>query len=679
MDKTKFAFDVFLSHNSKDKPQVRKLAEQLRDSGLRVWFDDWVIQAGDDIYLAVERGLETSRTLILCMSPNAFGSDWVGLERSTVLFRDPSNADRRFIPLLLADCELPDTLRRFKYVDYRTEAKAAFAELLAVCGLEAPVMTPAPTLRRKSKVSAKESSPPIQTEPLAVLERKLEGHKNWIRSIAVSPNGTWLASGSDDKTIKIWDMETGECRATLEGHTEEVRALVITHDRGTLFSGSNDNTIRCWQVLTGQATAVIRGHNHFVLGLAVFKHGTRLASCSANEGPPTIRLWNTATHRRLSTFKDEENGFVNSIAVSQNGDSLVSGGSDKLVKVWDVASGALLMALSGHSDSVKSVQITPDCQFAISGSKDKTIKIWNLATQSCVGTLEGHQSDIDSIALSPDGSVLASTGFNDHTVRIWDWQAGICLQIIEIDKVHAPFSVAFSRDGARLVVGTTEGNIFIYRLKLNRSSPALLAPSRYKNAKVVLIGEGTVGKTSLAHRLVDDDYVIKDRTHGMNVWRLDLPDKPSVTDDDVPEEREALLWDLAGQEDYRLIHQLFLSETALALLLINPQKDDPFAEAGDWLKAINTAVNPSNAQHDAAKLLIFSQSDVGGMKLSNSKIDRFIKQHGFAAWLPTSAKTGENCSDSGNNGQASALKQLIAEHIPWETLPWTSTPVIDGA
>src|SRR3954471_4323127 len=129
----RFTYDVFLSHNSKDKPRVRKLAEDLRDAGLRVWFDEWVLKPGDDIYLPVERELEAARTQVLCLSPAALGSDWVALERSTVLFRDPTNADRRFIPLLLANCEFPDTLRRYKYVDYRRETKAAFDELLAAC------------------------------------------------------------------------------------------------------------------------------------------------------------------------------------------------------------------------------------------------------------------------------------------------------------------------------------------------------------------------------------------------------------------------------------------------------------------------------------------------------------------------------------------------------------------
>jgi hypothetical protein len=139
-------------------------------------------------------------------------------------------------------------------------------------------------------------------------------------------------------------------------------------------------------------------------------------------------------------------------------------------------------------------------------------------------------------------------------------------------------------------------------------------------------------------------------------------------------DREALLWDLAGQEDYRLIHRLFLDETALALLLINPQKDDPFAEAGDWLKALDTASLNDTAKRSAARLLIFSQTDVGGMKVSNAKIERFIQQHGFADWLATSAKTGENCSDQVNAGQPSPLKQLIADSVPWDKLPWTATP-----
>ncbi len=123
-----FNYDVFLSHNHTDKPKVRRLAERLKAAGVRVWLDEWVIQAGDIIALKVDEGLEQSRVLLLCISPAALASGWVALERSTAVHRDPSNAGRRFIPLLLGDCALPDTLWRYKYVDFREESEAALAE-----------------------------------------------------------------------------------------------------------------------------------------------------------------------------------------------------------------------------------------------------------------------------------------------------------------------------------------------------------------------------------------------------------------------------------------------------------------------------------------------------------------------------------------------------------------------
>ena len=132
-----FRYEVFPNHNHADKPPVRRLAKRLKaagvpmEAGLRLWWDEWVIQAGDIIALKVDEELEQSRVLLLCISPAALASGWVALERSTAVHRDPANAGRRFIPLLLRDCALPDTLLRYKYVDFRGESEAAFAEVLA--------------------------------------------------------------------------------------------------------------------------------------------------------------------------------------------------------------------------------------------------------------------------------------------------------------------------------------------------------------------------------------------------------------------------------------------------------------------------------------------------------------------------------------------------------------------
>jgi hypothetical protein len=201
----KFQFDVFLSHNAKDKPRVRRLAERLKSAGLRVWFDEWNVRSVDIITLKVDEGLEQSRVPLLCVSQDALASGWVALERSTAIHRDPANDDRRFIPLLLADCELPDTLRRYKYVDFRDEAEAAFEEILEACRPEPSEASPLVRKPAPAKRKQKQKGP----GPLAALGRTLTGHEKWVNSVAASPDGKWAASGSDDKTVKIgiWRAE----------------------------------------------------------------------------------------------------------------------------------------------------------------------------------------------------------------------------------------------------------------------------------------------------------------------------------------------------------------------------------------------------------------------------------------------------------------------------------------
>jgi len=119
MSTATFTHDVFLSHSAKDKAVVRPLAERLRTDGLKVWFDEWVIKPGDSIPAKIEAGLEHSRVLVLCMSANAFGSDWAQLESHTFRFRDPLNNERRFIPLRLDDAPIKGSLAQFLYINWR--------------------------------------------------------------------------------------------------------------------------------------------------------------------------------------------------------------------------------------------------------------------------------------------------------------------------------------------------------------------------------------------------------------------------------------------------------------------------------------------------------------------------------------------------------------------------------
>ncbi|WP_295881052.1 TIR domain-containing protein [uncultured Thiohalocapsa sp.] len=688
-----FSYDCFLSHNEQDKPRVRRLAERLRDAGLRVWLDEWVIRPGDDIYLAIERGLEESRVLVLCLSPAALGSDWVALERGTVLFRDPTNAGRRFVPLLLADCEVPDALRRYAWVDYRDDKDGALDVLIEAC-LPEPASTSLSgagqanagaarsnnqeqqshaCLTKDNNVKTRDTpisqEPKPETEPdsdlLAVAERVVRAHNDEIWNLVVSPDGTWMASVSMDKTVKVWDLRKGHCLFALHSADDYVRCVAITADGKRILSGWSDHTVHVFDLTTHEFIANWQASVNSLLALAPISNGDRLITAGAAI-TQNLSVWDVQTQQCRMTLTGHTEA-ITSVAVFAEETRAVSASYDKTLRVWDIDSGECLELLAGHSEGVNSVQATPDGRLVVSGSKDQTVKIWDLQARRCVGTLEGHEDEVNSVAVTHDGAIVASAGFADGSVRLWDWQTGSCLQVVR-DRFE-PVSLAFTPDGSRLIVGTVRGGIHIYRISAARAALLTTTPRRYTNAKVVVIGEGAVGKTSLAHRLVDDEYVVKDRTHGMNVWPLDLPLPPEEQID-----REALLWDLAGQEDYRLIHRLFLDETALALLLINPQKADPFAEAGDWLKALETAAGLQQTKRDAARLLVFSQVDVGGMKLGDAKIERFAEAHGFDAWLATSAKTGAGCSDAANGGAPSTLKRLIAESIPWQRLPWTATP-----
>jgi GTPase SAR1 family protein len=642
--------DVFLSHNSKDKPVVRRLAERLKGAGLRVWFDEWAIKPGDDIYLAVERGLQDSRIQILCLSPAALGSDWVSLERSTVLFRDPANKNRRFIPLLIAECELPDTLRRYKYIDYRKATKTAFEELLAACHDPDEAAQPA----APGAADEESGAEPAETrKPQRIFRDRKTSFA--VSSIALSSDGSKLVGGCSDKTVRLWDLSTGEC-TRFRGHSDEVRRVIFANDGRRIASASNE--IILWD-LKKERKNTYKTKSGYVRGIDELDSGRILTEYDHNK-------MQIIENESCSIFdiKTDFRSHGSIWAMCLLPDAVVIGTTAGFIGKYDVASGDVFYTSAAHSGSINSLVSVPSAGIFISASSDSTIKIWNGLTGKNVLTLEGHPSDILDLSCHPREPILASVGFGD-TMCLWNWESGECLAVFRTGD--EPMSVAFGADGSEIFVGMRKGTVACYLLDDCLSAPAASSRS-YVNAKVVLIGSTGVGKTTLAHRLVEDRAVRTQSTHGMNIWRLDLP----TPKDEL--EREALLWDLAGQDDYRLIHQLYLHDTALALLLINPQAEDPFAEAGDWVKALEMAARAAGDDSEIPKLLIPTRVDVGGLRVSEAKIKRFLSQYGFVGRLATSAVRGDNCSDAANDGAPSALKQLIAQSIDWDSLPSTSTP-----
>ncbi|KAJ5293252.1 Nuc-1 negative regulatory protein preg [Penicillium atrosanguineum] len=288
-------------------------------------------------------------------------------------------------------------------------------------------------------VIADDWSPCLQT---------LEGHSGRVESITWSPDGSRLASGSYDQTVRIWDPVTGECMSTLKGHSDDVTSIAWSPDGSRLISGSYDQTVRIWDPVTGQCISTIEGHNGLVRSITWSPDGSRLASGSNDQ---TVRIWDPVTDQCIFTLEGHSDD-VTLITWSPDGSQLASGSDDQTVRIWDPC----IFTLEGHSDWVTSIAWSPDGSRLASGSDDQTVRIWD----PCIFTLEGHSDWVTSIAWSPDGSQLVS-GSDDQTVRIWDLVTSECMLTLEghIDLVR---SITWSPDGSRVVSGSDDQTIRIW-------------------------------------------------------------------------------------------------------------------------------------------------------------------------------------------------------------------------
>ena len=191
-----FKYDVFLGYSPRDKAVVGHLAELLKADGLRIWFDEWEIseqvikkiERGElkkKVPQMIEEGLEDSQTFVLCMSRGAFSSDWSTLERQTEKYRAPDDTERRFVPLLLDDVEIGETLRQFAYIDWRERSATEYSRLLAACRppRDLALVSERPTADRK----------PVQT---------FFGHTKPVIGVAEAPHLKRIISGSWDQTLR---------------------------------------------------------------------------------------------------------------------------------------------------------------------------------------------------------------------------------------------------------------------------------------------------------------------------------------------------------------------------------------------------------------------------------------------------------------------------------------------
>ena len=299
-----------------------------------------------------------------------------------------------------------------------------------------------------------------------------EGHSGPVNFVTFSPDGSRIASGSYDHTIKIWDAKSGKEIRTLEGHSSRVSSVAFSPDGSRIASGSYDHTIKIWDAKSGKEIRTLEGHSSRISSVAFSPDGSRIASGSDDQ---TVRIWDAKVGKEIRTLGGHSSG-VFSVAFSPDGNRIASGSDDQTVRIWDAKSGKEVRTLEGHSSSASPVAFSPDGSRIASGSGDGTVRIGDAKSGNKVRKLNSHRDQIDlGLGKSCDNPHQDTSEKNDKntgSVEILglrgkgSWVTWHGRNAVWLPPDYRPGVLDVSDDGSAIVIGCCSGRVVIMRMSL---------------------------------------------------------------------------------------------------------------------------------------------------------------------------------------------------------------------
>ena len=318
--------------------------------------------------------------------------------------------------------------------------------------------------RGPQKVKTDLFGDPLPAGAIARLGTNRLRHAAQVNSVVFSPDSKLLASGSHDKTVRLWEVATGKELRRLEGHQGAILALALSPDGKVLASGGEDRTTRLWDMATGKE--VRRLQTSIVHSIAFSPDGKTVASAGGD-----LELWKVATGQKLFQLKGHE-GWVDAVTFLPDGKALASGGGDKTIRIWDIGTGRTIGQLQGHQDVVESIAVSPDGKTLASTGSDNTVRLWDVGTGRELRQLQGPESRGTSVTFSSNGKIVAATEL--QMVRLWEVATGKPLRKLRSPLPMLHMSGAWSPDRKIFASGGTDGIICLWNLTTGQLMPPFL-------------------------------------------------------------------------------------------------------------------------------------------------------------------------------------------------------------